>query len=135
MEPLKSDTRSISSHWKVYTVHPTHSYRMSRAPMRNLCSLCEFLSHKDSGATVMSWSWKSWGEVKQRLRERDWVPCIWHMAQQPKGNQVLEFHLQSTAIDSIGETRLHKISGKTMVEELNVSFESYCLSRWKKPSL
>lgn len=120
MDHLKSDTRSISSHWKVHTLHPTHSYRMSRAPMRNLCSLCEFLSHKDSGATVMSWPWKSWKEVEQRLRERDWVPRIRHKAQQPKGNQTLEFHLQSTAVNSTDEPRLRKISGKTMVEELNV---------------
>ena len=65
MDHLKSDTRSISSHWKVHTLHPTHNCRMPLGTCEdNLCSSCEFLSHKDSGATVVSWSWKSWAEIE-----------------------------------------------------------------------
>lgn len=133
MDHLKSDTRSISSHWKVHTPHPTHNCRMPLGTCENnLCSSCEFLSHKDSGATVMSWSWKSWAETEgERLGSM-------HLAHGTAAKRKPDTRIsptKSTAIDSIDEARLHKTSGKTMVEELNVSVESYCLSRCEKHSL
>lgn len=63
------------------------------------------------------------------MRERDWGTA----AKRKPETKISP--TKSKAIDSIDEARLHKISGKTMVKELNVSVESYCLSRYEKRSL
>lgn len=132
MDHLKSDTRSISSHWKVHTPNSAHHFRMSRAPPRTTFVPCvnlwvvrtpEQQSCCGLGGPEQRWSRDS--------RERDWVLCVWHMAAKRKTRyQNFIYKIHNYRQHRWG--RLHKIFEEKMIEEFNVSFESYCLSRYKK---
>lgn len=102
-------------------------------PEDNLCSLCESLSCKDSGATVVLWSWRTWAEVKQRLEgERLGSMCLAHGTAAKRKTRYQNFIYKIHNYRQQRWGRLHKIFEEEMIEEFNVSFESYCLSRCKK---